>query len=430
MSRMRDLCVRPPLILKQGMTHKNVRAVCKTTKDGEGMFIVGIDVAKRKHDVSVITTEGDVVFKPFSIMNRCSGYNYLMEKLHKLTNIRGEFIFAMESTAHYWLALYTRLKKDGYTVVVLNPVQTSSMREMCLQYNKTDSIDALAIAEVIRFGRYSASNVPQEKLLALKELCRSRNYIIEAASDFKRKIITLLDRIFPEYETIFDSLFCKSSIAVLKKYPTPQKLINAHTNTLTGILRSSSGGHFGEWKARELKEAARNSFGVEDYDGVYSRLIQIYLEQQLSLQTKAEELEKEIATLLKEFETPVTSIPGIGTILAAVVLSEIGDITRFGSADQLASYIGVCPTVKQSGTYTSPGAHMSKHGSPYLRKAVWMAARTAVLYDPMFRSYYERKRGKGKNYMIAMGHVTRKMVSVIYAVMKSNTAYVPHLQAA
>ena len=111
------------------------------------MFIVGIDVAKRKHDVSVITTEGDVVFKPFSIMNRCSGYNYLMEKLHKLTNIRGEFIFAMESTAHYWLALYTRLKKDGYTVVVLNPVQTSSMREMCLQHEAHHAACTLLTAE-------------------------------------------------------------------------------------------------------------------------------------------------------------------------------------------------------------------------------------------------------------------------------------------
>ena len=334
------------------------------------------------------------------------------------------------STAHYWLALYTRLQKEGYTVVVLNPIQTSTMREMCLHHNKTDAIDSYAIAEVIRFGRYSASNVPQEKLFALKELCRNRYYLIDAASDFKRKIITLIDRIFPEYETLFDSMFCKSSIAVLKRYPTPQKLANAQIGKLTEVLRTNSGGHFGEWKARELKAAARASFGIEDYADTYSKLILTFLDQQQSLQAKADELEKDIGCLLKEFSTPLTSISGIGTLHAASILSEIGDISRFSSADKLASYIGINPMIKQSGNYTVPNSHMSKHGSPYLRRAVWMAAQTAVVYDPMFRAFFERKRSQGKNYMTAMGHVAKKMTTVIYAVMRDQIEYTPVIQAA
>ena len=127
------------------------------------MFIVGIDVAKRNHEVTVITSAGQVVCKGFRISNTCTGYNRMMERLGKLTNLKRQFIFAMESTAHYWLALSTRLKKDGHQVVILNPIQTHTMREMFLRKSKTDAKDSLVIAEVVRFGRYAASDVPQEK---------------------------------------------------------------------------------------------------------------------------------------------------------------------------------------------------------------------------------------------------------------------------
>ncbi len=114
------------------------------------MFIVGIDVAKRSHEVTVITSEGQVVQKAFSIRNNCMGYNLMMEKLRKLTNVKSQIVFAVESTAHYWLALYTRLRKDGYKAIVLNPIQTSAMREMSIRKTKTDSKDSSLIAELIR----------------------------------------------------------------------------------------------------------------------------------------------------------------------------------------------------------------------------------------------------------------------------------------
>ena len=207
----------------------------------------------------------------------------MLEKVEKHTNIKSQVIFAMESTAHYWLALYTRLKKDGYHVILFNPIQTSAMREMFLRKTKTDARDSFIIAELIRFDRYAESNVAQDRLLALKKLCRSRFYLVDMTGDLKRKTTALIDRVFPEYETQFDSIFCKTSVAVLKKYPTPQKLSNAHLDKLTELLQTSSNGSFGEWKARELKELARGSFGVEDRDGAYSTLIGLMLDQ---IQTK------------------------------------------------------------------------------------------------------------------------------------------------
>ena len=270
----------------------------------------------------------------------------------------------------------------------------------------------------------------QDKLLALKELCRNRYYLVDMVSDLKRKITALIDRVFPEYETQFDSIFCKSSLAVLRKYPTPQKLSNAHLSKLTEILWNSSNGHFGEWKARELKALAHDSFGIDDYEDTYSMLIFVMLDQIQSLTEKTVELEKKIADLLHSFNSTITSIPGVGPILGATILSEVGDISRFSSADKLAAYIGVDPSVSQSGEYTADRVHMSKRGSPYLRRAIWMASQVAVQHDPMFRAYYEKKTAEGMKYMTVIGHVTKKMASVIFAILRDGKEYVPILNPA
>ena len=293
-----------------------------------------------------------------------------------------------------------------------------------------DARDSFIIAELIRFDRYAESNVAQDRLLALKKLCRSRFYLVDMTGDLKRKTTALIDRVFPEYETQFDSIFCKTSVAVLKKYPTPQKLSNAHLDKLTELLQTSSNGSFGEWKARELKELARGSFGVEDRDGAYSTLIGLMLDQIQSLIERVDELEEKIAGLFNGFDSTVTSIPGIDPILGATIISEIGDISRFRSADKLAAYIGVDPSINQSGEYTARHIHVSKRGSPYLRRAVWMASQAAVQHDPMFRAYYEKKAAEGLKYMTIIGHVTKKMTAVIFAVMRDNKVYEPVLPSA
>lgn len=225
----------------------------------------------------------------------------------------------------------------------------------------------------------------------------------------KRKLTALLDRIFPEYESLFDSVFGKASITVLRKYPIPQKVKNAHLEKLTELLMESSGGHFGEWKARQLKAAAYNSFGIEDSCGVYSALLGMFLEQILSLTERADVIEKQIALLLKEFDSQLTSIPGGGTVLAATILSKIGDISRSSSSDKLLAYAGLDPSVKQSGEFKSNQNRMSKRGSPYLRCAIWLASTAAVQCDPMFRAYYEEKIPEGLYYKNEINRVSRKL---------------------
>lgn len=157
---------------------------------------------------------------------------------------------------------------------------------------------------------------------------------------------------------------------------------------------------------------------------MYSTLILLQLQQLQSLLDGAAALEQQIADIFSQFDTTLTSVPGIGPLLGAVILSEIRDISCFSSADKLVSYAGLNPKVKQSGETKFEGVHMSKRGSPYLRRAIWMACTNAVQCDPMFRAYYEKKTAEGiMRYMCIIGHVTRKMTSVILAVLRDNKVY-------
>ncbi len=390
------------------------------------MFYVGIDIAKRNHEAIVIDENGDIIEKSFSFKNNHDGYNKLVSKLTNITSYKNKIVFGMESTSHYWLPLYAKLTKSGYVVHVINPIQSDALRGVFIRKTKTDSKDSLIIADLIRFGRYTKTSVPKEKQVALRELTRNRTYIVDSISDIKRKVTAMLDQVFPEYETIFSNIFLISSTALLLEYPTPQRILSTRIDTLTKLLIKNSCGHFGKAKALEIKEKAKNTFGIPDSCEVYSDLISSYISQIYNLQEQVAMIEKKIKSLMDEMDTQILSISGVGETLGAVLLAEIGDITRFKSADKLAAFAGIDPSVKQSGEYTSPKNRISKRGSPYLRRAIWMATFSAINNDPMFKEYYEKKRLEGKSYMKAMGHTTKKFTSVLFAVLRDNEPYIPN----
>ena len=389
------------------------------------MFYVGIDVAKHKHEAVVTDDSGSVIIRSFHFANSCDGYKILMEKLKKITVLKSQFVFGMESTGHYWLPLYTRLMRDDYQVQVFNPIQSDALRGLYIRQNKCDSRDAFIIAEILRFGKYSATVVPQDKLMALRELCRNRAFLVDEQSDLKRKADALLDQVFPEYENLFSNNFVHASTELLLKYPTPEKILKASVKTISNIISKASNGYYGLAKAQEIKTAAKDTFGITDTCGAYSSLIVLCISQIKAINEQINELNKKIEEIFSELNSKITTISGIGTTLGATIISEIGDINRFTSADKLAAYAGIDPTVKQSGNFNGTKNHMSKRGSPYLRRAIWRACVVAVQNDPMFRAYYEKKAAEGKRYMVIIGHCTKKMMGIIYAVLRDDKEYVP-----
>ena len=389
------------------------------------MLFVGIDIAKHNHEASVIAQDGSVVRKSMRFANSQTGYNKFMDMVRSL---KEPVVFGMEATGHYWLTLYTHLRNDGFTVHVINPIQSDALRGMYIRKTKTDSIDSIIIADVIRFGRYCETSVEPGDLQAMRELCRQRFYIIDMASDLKRKVIALLDQVFPEYEKLFSDTFGASSMEILSQYTTPEEMLSVSSQQLAELLEKASRGRLGTAKAEEIQNAARNSFGIVMASGSFSLIIRQYIEQIRSLEDSVDVFDAEIARLLSGFDTQLTTITGIGPTLAAVILSEIGgDIKRFSSPAKLAAYAGVDPTVKQSGDFSGTRMKMSKRGSPYLRRAIWLASTVAAFKDPAIHALYERKRAEGKDHMTVIGHVCRKMISIIFAVLRDNTPYIPAL---
>ena len=386
------------------------------------MYIVGIDIAKRFHEATIIDKAGKVVVKRIRFANSHAGFLKLMEAVRKVS---ASAEFGMEATGHYWLPLYAHLRQAGQTVHVINPLQSDALRNMFLRQTKNDTIDALIVAEVIRFGRYCETQVAPENIVALRELCRQRFFVVDMASDLKRKIIALLDQIFPEYEKLFSDTFGKSSMELLANYTTPEEMLSVDSQTLADLLNKASRRRFGLDKANEIQQTAKNSFGIMLASSSFALIIRQYLEQLKQFESSIAIFDAEIARFMANFDTNLETITGIGTTLAAVIFSEIGgDIKKFSSVPKLVAYAGLYPKSRQSGESKSDG-HMSKRGSPYLRRAVWLAATVAAFKDPAISAFYQKKRAEGKDHLTAIGHVCHKMLAIIFAVLRDNKPYVP-----
>ena len=385
------------------------------------MFIVGVDIAKRSHEATVIDDNGSKIKKPFNFKNDSSGFHSLLSVLESISLDPDDFIIGMESTSHYWLALYSGLRKKGYTVHVFNPIQSNALRE--IRQVKNDDRDCFVIAEVIRFGRYSEGGMPPSNIYELREMCRARFFMVDAVADLKRKAIALLDQVFPEYETLFTDIFGLTSSELLRNCSTPEEIMAIETDRLCEIISVPSRKRFGMKKAEEIKSLAENSFGIVQEFDAFGCLIKQYMEHIRFSEQQIATLDERIAALYSSFDTYLSTIPGVGPVLGATILSEIGDISRFSSAAKLAAFAGIDPTVKQSGEFVGTRNHMSKRGSPYLRRALWQASTIAVRCDPVLKEFMAKKRAEGKPYMNAVGHVTKKMANIIYAVLRDNKPY-------
>ena len=387
------------------------------------MFFVGIDIAKKSHEVAAIDGKGNIVIKPFKFSNSMKGFEKLLTALRSLSDDLSDLELGMEATGHYWLNLYTRLIECGYTVHVINPVQSDALRGLYIRQTKNDAKDAFIIAELIRFGRYSETSLTDGDLIALRELTRQRFYLVDCVSDAKRKVISFIDKIFPEYQTLFSDTFGVTSLELLSHYTSPDVIAELDTELFSDFLRSVSKGRFGIQKAREIQSLAKNTFGSFLFADSATLAIRQFLQQIRLLEEQIAELDEYIADKLSTFDTQLTTIVGVGNTLAAVFVAEIGDINRFDAPDKLAAFAGIDPSVRQSGEFNGTCCRMSKRGSPYLRRAFWLAAVAGIRTNAALRALYDKKRSQGKAHAVAVSVVMRKLCNIVYAVMKTGLPY-------
>lgn len=387
------------------------------------MFFVGIDIAKYNHEASIIDHNGKLLCKSISFSNSKEGCEKLFHMLSSFSASNQNTVIGMEATGHYWLAVYSYLIEWNYTVNVINPIQSDSFRKMYIRQTKNDSKDSFIIAQIMRFGQFSSTKLSDEKLMALRQLSRYRLFLVDDCSDLKRKVIALLDQVFPEYNSLFSDTFGVTSKEILLNYPTPEDMLSVSTAKLTHLIHKCSHGRFGKEKAQQIKQAAESSFGIAFATNAFSFQIRQMTEQICFIEKQITELEKEISKLLSEQNQVITTIPGIAETLGAVIIGEIGDISRFDTAAKLVAFAGLDVCVKQSGNFLGTKNKISKRGSPYLRRAIWTAANRAAFCDPVLSAYYQSLRDRGKHHLTAVGAVARKMCNIIFAVLRDNKPY-------
>ena len=388
------------------------------------MYIVGIDIGKNHHEASIVSPEGKQIGRSLRFATTHKGADSLMSFIFK--NIgNSPCVFGMEATGHYWYPIYSFLKAKGYTIYVINPIQSDSLRKMYIRQTKNDSIDSFLIAEVIRFGQFGTTSMADENILAMRQLCRYRDSVISSRTEIKLRIGTIMEQIFPEYEKQFSSLWVSTSMGILEKYLTPENIENAPIDELFEIIKDKSHNRLTRAKAISIKEAAADTFGIKIAQDAFSFQLKQLIDRMNFLDKQIEALDCQILEYYEKFDCYLHTIPGIGMIAAATILAEIGDINRFKSSSALVAFAGIDPTVRQSGEFCSTHNHMSKRGSPYLRHAIFLAATTCSFHNSPLNAYYKKKRDQGKHHLTATGAVARKLTTVIYAVLRDSKPYEP-----
>ena len=383
------------------------------------MYFIGIDISKYKHDCCIISAADQKVVSKVTIKNNKSGFDELLTIINSLSNPE-DIRIGFESTAHYALNLELFLENSLLTFMEVNPVLISEYKKSkTLRRTKTDSVDCESIARWLMTVEYKPHSKGFYHAYSLKSLTRLRDKLIRQRSFYLVKITNVLDHTFPEFKPFFNERLSKTALYLLENYGSAEKMARMNSASYEK-LRSLSRGKFSPQQFLQLKELAANTVGVNNsiFDVELNSLLSLYK----SLVKEIDTIEKEINKLIEEVHPHYMSIPGIGPLSAAVIYSEYGDISNFSNPGQMLAFAGIEPGINESGT-ESHGGRMVKRGSSQLRYTLINCCLPLIRFDMTFATYYAKKRGEGKPHRVAITHVAKKLIRVIYALERQDTDF-------
>ncbi len=388
------------------------------------MIFVGIDVAKDKHDCFIISSEGEVLANVFTVSNSKEGFETLFHTINTCTGIDGGKIkVGLEATGHYSYNILGFLLDKGLPTYVINPLHTNFYRKsQSLRKTKTDRVDARTIASMLMsdVSLKPYTNIAYHNS-ELKSLTRYRFDKVKERAALKSSVARLVNILFPEAEKLFPILHTASAYALFSELPSAKHIAEVHLTHLTNLLYTASKGRYNRDKAIQIRESARNSIGT--YMPAKSLELKHTIKLIREFDQEIVEIEEAIKTIMDEINSPITSVPGIGLNMAAMIIAEIGDFNNFDSPDKILAFAGLSPSTYQSGQLNNCYAHMEKRGSRYLRYALFNTTKYVCHWNPLFAEYLAKKRSEGKHYNVAISHAAKKLVRLIFAMQKSGQPY-------
>lgn len=381
---------------------------------------IGLDLAKFKHDCFIMNEHGEIIRNSFSFTNDQPGFNTLCDVLNSLDPSQEKRI-GLEATGHYGSNLKIFLEDNNFSFMEFNPILISRFsKATTLRRTKTDKIDAHLIALYLSTVDYKPYPVKSYHIRNLKSLCRARDSLVKERSLQLVKLTNVLDLIFPEFKPFFNgNLKSSTALYILENYGTVNKIANMNIdsyNKMKSKLRKT----ISYARFSELKMLARNTIG--NNDKILNFELRLYLELFKELDSKISDIESLILEEYRIVNSHIHSIPGIGMISAAGIYSEIGNFSRFNNPDQLLAFAGLDPSRCQSGESDFKG-HMVKHGSSFLRQYLMNVAETSLIHNPKLYEYYLKKRNEGKPHRVALSHVAKRLVRIIFYLEKNNSDF-------
>jgi transposase len=294
----------------------------------------------------------------------------------------------------------------------LNPLQAAQFRRSQGKRAKTDRLDAQALARFVAVRAPAPQPVWSEALMSLRELTRFRADMVQQRTTILHRLIGTVDLAFPELPHLLRDLRGPTSLKLLAGYPTAASVAEADPTVLQDLLHRASRGHFGPGRVAELIQTAKTSIASRLAAGALALKVG-------SLVHQVTALDQEIASLNK-----VTTL--------ATLIAEAGPIARYPTAKQFVAHFGWCPVAIQSGAYKDSHPRLSQAGSRFVRRIVWMLAIHVISRPGPYQDYFARRTAAGKHKMDSVVAVGRKLLSTIYAILKTGLPYDPayHTQSA
>lgn len=388
------------------------------------MILIGIDIGKLKHSFSIIDKEsGEILVEPTFFNNTKDGFVQLFQNLSSYS--KDNLLIGMEDTGHYHFALLKYLLGKQYTVALINPIVTDLTRKMQGGISKNDKLDTLTICDVLctpqRKKSYRISKINRFDLYEQRQLTRHHHNLKEEINVYSNRLQKCIDVVFPEYNGLFNSKYSIVYMNILRSFGSAENIASSDIRSIRHCFEIKTQGRRISLTPEELKDAAKNSIGI----GSIADVIQIrHLVNQIQLlNEQIAEIDKKIEEFSLENNSPITSIPGISHFSGTSILAELGDICNYSKASKIIKFAGVAPFEYQSSQFRAQHTAITKKGSKYLRKTLYQIITPVIQHNPVFKDYYNLKRSQGKGHRCAQGHCVRKLLRIIYHLLRTNQTF-------
>jgi transposase len=392
---------------------------------------IGVDVHKEQHTAVMIDCWTEVL-GDFTFESKISKYPKVMEEIKKRIPKNLTPVFGLEDVGGNGRSLAVFLKENGYIVKEVNPSYSSAERRSYPTTLKNDNWDAKCIAEVLvkKLDILNDAN-PDDLYWTLKQFVYRRNSIVKSLTTTKLQLHDQLVKNYTSYKKFFAEIEGKTALAFWEEYPSPSKLKNITAIELKEFLLKASNNSCSTKKAESiLTFIAGDGDTFREYQEHRDELVKGYVRFIRFCKEETEKLESHMKKIISKLEYKLETLTGVGTVTASQIIAEIGDISRFKSADKLAKYAGVAPT-----KFSSAGKGRdvkSKQGNRRLNGVLFLLAmqqvqltkgtkkpRNSILYE-----YYLRKISEGKTKTQALICILRRLINIIFGMMKNKTSYV------